>query len=263
MQLIAKVFCWSHSISTSSQKRKCECHYLAMNFNNRRLNQTFHGSQSMPHSRQEPRPEQTTPNFLVSQQPSSAAAGSSASRSSSAQYWDTVLDPFSIRDAPRRHSDAAGPSTSSGTRVCPSCNERFMNNRIFECHVATCAGNDEKPFICEQCGTAFKKNSNLAKHMKLVHLGERNFPCTEPGCGRLFGQKSNLNSHVKAVHLGEKPFVCPDTGCGRRFSQKSGLKAHIKTVHNGERPYVCECGSSFGHRGDVSCKQFSGFHLFS
>lgn len=111
----------------------------------------------------------------------------------------------------------------------------------------------EKPYACDQCGTAFKKNSNLVKHMKLVHLGERNFACQEPGCGRLFGQKSNLNSHVKAVHLGEKPFVCPEANCARRFSQKSGLKAHVKTVHNGERPYVCECGSSFGHRGDVSC----------
>lgn len=235
-----------------------------MNFNNRKLNQTFHESPSASYSRPDYRSEQNSSYHPASRPATTSAASPSASRPSSSQYWDTVLAPFSSRESPRRQSDAAGPSSSSGTRVCPHCNERFMNNRLLENHMSNCSGTEEKPFTCEQCGTAFKKNSNLAKHMKLVHLGERNFLCTEPGCGRLFGQKSNLNSHVKAVHLGEKPFICPDTGCDRRFSQKSGLKAHIKTVHNGERPYVCECGSSFGHRGDVSYAkiQISFHHTF-
>lgn len=150
-------------------------------------------------------------------------------RTSSSSYWSTVID---------RHQ-------------CDGCGSHYNNKRELELHSTTCQGN-AKPFVCPECPTAFKKNSNLAKHMRLVHRGEKNFACTEPGCDRKFGQKSNLNSHVKAVHLGEKPYVCEEQGCTRKFSQKSGLKAHIKTVHHHERPYKCHCGSSFGHRGDVS-----------
>lgn len=153
---------------------------------------------------------------------------------SSSSYWDTVIDQSSPSDY---HSAQRSRPISKGS---------------YEEHKAS--SSSEKPYVCEECGTAFKKNSNLVKHMKLVHRGEKNFACREPGCGRLFGQKSNLNSHIKAVHLGEKPFECNEPGCGKRFSQKSGLKAHIKTVHHRERPFVCdECGSSFGHRGDVRC----------
>lgn len=159
-------------------------------------------------------------------------------------FWDTVIN----------HSDDdhhRSRPISKQPRECPDCRRSFSSSR-WEEHRATCPAINEKPYECKECGTSFKKNSNLEKHKRLVHRGEKNFACNEPGCGRLFGQKSNLNSHVKAVHLGEKPFVCEESGCARRFSQKSGLKAHIKTVHHGERPYVCDCGSSFGHRGDVS-----------
>lgn len=201
------------------------------------------------------------PNLLSPQQPTGEnPSAPSTPGASSSQYWDTVLDPLSINNNPRRHSDTATPPTPCSSRECPTCKERFPSVRLLEDHILSECGSDGKIFTCKQCGAAFKKNSNLAKHKKLVHLGEKNFPCPESGCNRLFGQRSNLNSHIKAVHLGEKPFVCPDGTCDRRFSQKSGLKAHIKTVHNGERPYVCECGSSFGHRGDVS-KQVSLFSV--
>ncbi|CDF40112.1 unnamed protein product [Chondrus crispus] len=157
------------------------------------------------------------------------ARSSEMGRTSSSSYWSTVID---------RHQ-------------CDGCGSHYNNKRELELHSTTCQGN-AKPFVCPECPTAFKKNSNLAKHMRLVHRGEKNFACTEPGCDRKFGQKSNLNSHVKAVHLGEKPYVCEEQGCTRKFSQKSGLKAHIKTVHHHERPYKCHCGSSFGHRGDLN-----------
>lgn len=164
----------------------------------------------------------------------SPGATPSSSRSG---YWSTVLD-----GVPTRRNTESVPHASTTPSSSSSQHQGYNP-----------PASSDKPYPCDRCGTAFKKNSNLVKHIKLVHLGERNFPCTEEGCGRLFGQKSNLNSHIKAVHLGEKPFICSEPDCGRRFSQKSGLKAHIKTVHNGERPYVCEdCEASFGHRGDVS-----------
>lgn len=187
-----------------------------------------------------------------------ASASSSRNYHSNHSFWQTVMNSETGQGTPHSRTGALRPQSSmpplprQSPKECMGCRRSFPTTRSFEEHLRSCPGNVDKPYPCEQCGTAFKKNSNLVKHMKLVHLGERNFPCPEPGCGRLFGQKSNLNSHIKAVHRGEKPFVCSEADCGRRFSQKSGLKAHVKTVHNGERPYQCECGSSFGHRGDVS-----------
>eukprot|EP00177_Eucheuma_denticulatum_P006454 GFKZ01011761.1.p2 GENE.GFKZ01011761.1~~GFKZ01011761.1.p2 ORF type:complete len:286 (-),score=22.17 GFKZ01011761.1:1769-2626(-) len=165
---------------------------------------------------------------------------------SSSSYWETVI----IKDADNQNIPHRPRSLSKASpRECTKCDRTFTTTRAYEEH--DCPA--DKPYRCEECGTGFKKNSNLAKHMKLVHRRERNFQCTEEGCGRLFGQKSNLNSHIKAVHLKEKPYPCEEPGCGKKFSQKSGLKAHVKTVHRKERPFECEeCGSSFGHRGDLN-----------
>lgn len=187
----------------------------------------------------------------------------------SSDYWSTVLLPSPSNSVTPSPSSSSSSTTTSHHQSLHHQQHRYDPhmphyytpiNASQPPHPSVTSpiskpggASSDKPFVCETCGTAFKKNSNLAKHMKLVHLGERNFACPEPGCGRLFGQKSNLNSHIKAVHRGEKPYVCDEPGCGKRFSQKSGLKAHIKTVHHGERPYVCpECNSSFGHRGDLN-----------
>lgn len=212
-------------------------------------------SYSTPHHTYHPsqtRSSSSSTTIPTPYRPSSLSRPSRPSQqTSSAGYWRTVLEHHDPENA-QLYGPRQPMSAFSSPRECPACKREFSSTRAFEDHIRLCSPQTEKPYACDECGTAFKKNSNLVKHMKLVHLGERNFQCTEPNCGRLFGQKSNLNSHIKAVHLREKPFVCQEGQCGRRFSQKSGLKAHIKTVHNGERPYVCECGSSFGHRGDVS-----------
>lgn len=213
-------------------------------------------------------PHNSNPNKSLKRSATFAATPSNSMgrTHSTRNYWDTVITPtnndYPAPSSSRLHlptsslsSSRPRPISKPFPRDCRICKRTFASQRSYDEHTATCADPSEKPYGCHECGTAFKKNSNLVKHRKLVHRGEKNFQCAEPGCARMFGQKSNLNSHVKAVHLGEKPFVCKVENCGRRFSQKSGLKAHVKTVHNGERPYVCDrsdCGSSFGHRGDVS-----------
>lgn len=184
----------------------------------------------------------------MSSDSSSSSSSHPPTSPSSAHYWNTVLNP------PPAKFD------------CVGCHAIYSSQAALQNHQRTCVyyttGHHkahpiglipDKPYQCAQCGVAFKKNSNLVKHMKLVHLGERNFECPYNNCGRMFGQKSNLNSHVRAVHLHQRPFKCDKPGCTRAFSQKSGLKAHIKTVHDGERPYKCDaCSAAFGHRGDLN-----------
>lgn len=175
---------------------------------------------------------------------------------SSLGYWDAVLG----ADAETTTGASATSTTRSQTRLfskaipryCAICRVTYTSLRAFDEHLSRCAAEDKKTYVCEHCGLSFRKSSNMTKHIRTVHLGEKNYRCTEAGCGRLFGQKSNLSSHVRAVHQREKPFQCPRMNCSRSFSQKSGLRAHVKTVHEGQRPHVCECGASFGQSGDVS-----------
>lgn len=177
-------------------------------------------------------------------------------------YWDVVLDSnkthrqSNASNTPRPAASQTRSFSKAIPRYCSICQVTYTSLRAFDEHLNQCASENKKTYSCQHCGLSFRKSSNLTKHVRTVHLGEKNYACTEPGCGRMFGQKSNLSSHIRAVHQREKPFECPESGCNRSFSQKSGLKAHIKMVHEGQRPHVCECGASFGQNGDVRVAQF-------
>ncbi|XP_066443880.1 zinc finger protein 271-like isoform X3 [Eleutherodactylus coqui] len=99
--------------------------------------------------------------------------------------------------------------------------------------------NDERPFLCTECGKGFTQKAYLVKHQK-IHTGEKPFSCSE--CGKRFMLKDHLERHQR-IHTGEKPFSCSE--CGKCFTQKKSLVEHHKT-HTGEKPFSCsECGKCF------------------
>ncbi|KAA8498697.1 Zinc finger protein [Porphyridium purpureum] len=125
----------------------------------------------------------------------------------------------------------------SGAASCMSYAESLTN-------VETSTGNDvEVP--CDQCHRRFRRTSNLAKHVRMVHQAERDYRCLQ--CPASFTQPNSLKKHVSCVHEKVRRHVCDE--CGNAFGQSGDLNVHIKTVHNRERAFPClQCDQRFKMR---------------
>ena len=98
--------------------------------------------------------------------------------------------------------------------------------------------NQEKPYICKECGKAYRHGSKLVQHER-IHMAKKHFECKE--CGKDFLSAYQLTVHQR-FHTGEKPYECKE--CGKTFSWGSSLVKHER-IHTGEKPYECkECGKA-------------------
>lgn len=104
----------------------------------------------------------------------------------------------------------------------------------------------ELPFrddkACRFCGAVFQRDSDLIRHVDVIHTGQKAFKCLI--CNKDFGRRDTLVLHVR-VHTGEKPYRCDF--CGKSFSQSSSRIVHMR-LHTGEKPYFCnKCGKMVAH----------------
>lgn len=141
-------------------------------------------------------------------------------------------------------------------------------------------------FDCEQCESAFEKESELKKHILDSHTSRiyeckqcpENFPtkmllgvhsaihnktrehaCVE--CGKVFRNINHLTQHVQS-HSSDRSFAC--TLCPKTFKFKSSLNSHF-LVHNDEQNFTCDiCGKSFrytaslkAHKCELNWKEIS------
>ena len=106
-----------------------------------------------------------------------------------------------------------------------------------------------KAFNCPQCEKTFGTKGNLKSHLS-VHSGARDFQC--PKCLKFFGRLSSFDRHIKRVHLDEKnksqkidslKFAC--YFCQKKFWDNSKLEEHIRR-HTKETPFFCDfCSKGF------------------
>uniref|UniRef100_A0A3B3XDJ7 C2H2-type domain-containing protein n=1 Tax=Poecilia mexicana TaxID=48701 RepID=A0A3B3XDJ7_9TELE len=107
------------------------------------------------------------------------------------------------------------------------------------------SGNQMKPYVCNECGKAFKAASALRYHARM-HTGERPYSCET--CGKSFRCSYSMLVHMR-THTGEKPYLC--NTCGKRFTNSSAFKWHT-AIHMGDRRYSCQiCGKSFTQSGNL------------
>ena len=81
----------------------------------------------------------------------------------------------------------------------------------------------DKPFPCDVCRKAFRKNHDLIRHTR-THTGEKPYACDI--CEKTFSQSNSLKYHNRS-HTGEKPYSCKV--CQKFFSRSSILSRHCTT----------------------------------
>ncbi len=88
-----------------------------------------------------------------------------------------------------------------------------------------------KVFTCTRCRYSNATKSNVAEHVKAVHLTKREFLCAL--CNQLFMSKNALMSHINFLHHTKNPNQCKL--CQRSFLKQSYLTQHVAAVHK-QRP---------------------------
>lgn len=91
-----------------------------------------------------------------------------------------------------------------------------------------------KWYDCHFCHKAFKKPSDLIRHLR-VHTQEKPFKCSE--CHRSFALKSTMKYHER-IHAGEKIYNCGI--CGKKFSCSGSLQKHAKTHLKNWLCHICD-----------------------
>nr|CAH8864820.1 unnamed protein product [Trichobilharzia regenti] len=81
-------------------------------------------------------------------------------------------------------------------------------------------------YICRECGTSFRQNVHLRKHIMVQHTKEKPYRCTY--CDYTTVEKSHLTVHIR-IHTGERPYSCRE--CGYSSAQNCTLKSHYLRKH--------------------------------
>ena len=104
---------------------------------------------------------------------------------------------------------------------------------------------DERPFPCDVCGKAFRRQDHLRDH-KYTHTKDKPHKCGS--CDKGFCQSRSLAVH-KILHSEAYSHKCPI--CKLPFAQRSSCKTHLLTHTEIKPKQLMEIADSLG--GKLTC----------
>ena len=107
-------------------------------------------------------------------------------------------------------------------------------------------------YKCHICEKTFNHKGTFDRHIKTVHLEEKNYKCEE--CDKHFSSNWLLKRHKNDVHKRLKKYGCPE--CPENYAQVDNLERHIKRgKHTFE--YTCDhCDETFKFTSEKGLQRF-------
>ncbi|KAI5631835.1 PR domain zinc finger protein 5-like isoform X13 [Phthorimaea operculella] len=116
---------------------------------------------------------------------------------------DKVFKNSSMKRSHEIYVHNAGPPK----HVCRICNERFKDNNQKLKHMQSVHGFAASEYKCQTCGNVYGSRKNLLQHINNVHSSSGPFLCNV--CDKKLLSKSALARHIKRLHPGAKDYNEP------------------------------------------------------
>lgn len=134
---------------------------------------------------------------------------------------------------------------------CETCGANFRIKSQYKKHIKSHA---KYRYQCSVCSRWFEKRYQLNVHHK-THNGVKSFKCSF--CERCYISQTNLDRHVRVIHKKERQHTC--STCQKTFAQLASLHLH-QSVHEAEREFGCDiCKSKF--KSEIHLKLHKRRHL--
>ncbi|XP_070189419.1 zinc finger protein 420-like isoform X2 [Littorina saxatilis] len=158
---------------------------------------------------------------------------------------ELVAKETDTEDPPPCRKRGRQPRHPNKSVACKICGAKISRQRDLKIHMRVHSG--EKPFLCSECGQAFRHASGLASHRTRRHSAKQPFMCDQ--CGAAFHLIGSLNQHMQ-THADARPHECQQ--CGKAFSRPSDLRAHVQR-HLKVKHFSCDvCSKRFFTRGELT-----------
>lgn len=118
---------------------------------------------------------------------------------------------FATRTGLQEHMLTIHQPREKGQIQCTECGKWLMNNRCLKSHMVL---HSDVEFRCDQCDYVTKKKVLLTRHQLTQHSDEKPFVCNL--CGRAYKLKRALTVHI-AQHGSTTTYQCPF--CDRKFNR--------------------------------------------